>query len=68
MSTIHSYACSDYPGMEACPGFVRAETEDEVWQLIELHASVAHGEDSAAWTAQDRAQLKALIKAEVADS
>jgi hypothetical protein len=52
--------------MEACPGYVRAETVDEVWQLMELHASVAHGEDPAAWTDEDRAQLKALIKTEAA--
>ena len=68
MTKIHSYACKDYPGMEACPGYVRAETEDEVWQLMELHASVAHGEDPAAWTAEDRAQLKTLIKTEAADN
>ena len=68
MTKIHSYACKDYPGMEACPGFVRAETEDEVWQLMELHASVAHGEDPTAWTADDRAQLKTLIKTEAADN
>jgi hypothetical protein len=53
--------------MEACPGYVRAETEDEVWQLMELHASVAHGEDPAAWTAEDRAQLKTLIKTEAVE-
>ena len=68
MSRTHSYACSDYPGMEACPGYVRAGTEDEVWQLMELHASVAHGEDPAEWTAEDRTQLKALIKTEAAES
>ena len=67
MKTIYSYACRDYPGMEACPGHFYAETEDEIWQLMELHASVAHGEDPTAWTTEDRAQLKALIKTETVE-
>ncbi len=66
MKTIYSYACKDYPGMEACPGQFTAETEDELWKLMELHASVAHGEDPAAWPAEDVAQCKALIKTETA--
>lgn len=64
MANAYSYACKDYPGMEACPGRVIAETQDEVWKLMELHASVAHGEDSSAWSAEDRAYLKTLIKPE----
>ena len=68
MTSKHSYACKDYPGMEACPGRFVAETEDEIWKLMELHASVAHGEDPATWTAEDRAQLKALIKTEKAEN
>ena len=48
--------------MEECPGQFTAETEDELWKLIELHASIAHGEDPAAWPAEDVTQLKALIK------
>ena len=64
MSQIYSYACKDYPGMEACPGRFSAETEAELTQHIELHASVAHGEDPAKWSAEDRATLKALIKTE----
>ena len=59
-----SYACKDYPGMESCPGYVRAETEDEVWQLMEAHARIAHGEDPEAWSSEDRASLKTLIRAE----
>jgi len=58
----YSYACKDYPGMESCPGKVTAETKDEVWQLMELHARVAHGEDPAAWSAADREDLGKLIK------
>ncbi|MDH3688388.1 MAG: DUF1059 domain-containing protein [Gammaproteobacteria bacterium] len=60
----YSYACKDYPGLEGCPGRFQVETEDELRKLIELHASVAHGEDPAAWGDEDRAQLKTLIKTE----
>ncbi len=64
MTKIHSYACSDYPGMEACPARLTAETEDEVWKLMELHAAHAHGEDPTGWSNEDRAYLKTLIKSE----
>lgn len=68
MTATYSYACREFPGMEACPGRFYAETEDELWKLIELHALVAHGEDAAAWPAEDIAQLKALIKTEKAEN
>jgi predicted small metal-binding protein len=58
----YSYACSDYPGMESCPGRFEAESHDELWHHIELHASVAHGEDPAAWADDDAAMVKDLIK------
>ena len=32
--------------MEACPGEVVAETEEDVWKLIELHAKIAHDENA----------------------
>lgn len=64
MATTYSYACKDFPGMEACPAHFHAETYDELWNIIELHASVAHGENPAAWPAEDIAQIKALIKSE----
>jgi predicted small metal-binding protein len=64
MKTAYSYACKDYPGMETCPGHFTAKTEAEVIKLIELHASVAHGENPAAWSKDDRAYLKSLIKSE----
>jgi hypothetical protein len=51
--------------MEDCPGHFDAASEDEIWKLIELHASIAHREDPAGWTAEDRAYLKTLIKTEV---
>ena len=50
--------------METCPGRFYSETENELWKLAELHASVAPKEDPATWTAEDRAQLKTLIKQE----
>ena len=62
MATTHSYACRDYPGMESCPARFTTETQDELMKIIELHASVAHGEDTSAWTDEDRAQLKSLIR------
>ncbi len=64
MAKTYAVACRDYHGMEACPGHFIAETEDEVWQLMELHASVAHDEDPSAWSDEDRAYLKTLIKSE----
>ncbi len=64
MTSRHSYACKDYPGMDVCPGHFVAETEDEIWRLMELHASVAHGEDPGKWTDEDRQYLKTLIKSE----
>lgn len=62
MKPSFSYACKDYPGMEACPGHFVAETEDELWKLMELHASLAHDEDPSAWSDEDRAYLKTLVK------
>ena len=62
MANTYAYACKDYPGMEACPGHFVAETEDELCKLIELHASLAHGEDPGAWSDEDRAYLKTLIR------
>ena len=50
--------------MESCPARFCAATEDEVHKHVELHATVAHGENPTAWTAEDKAQLKALIKPE----
>ena len=64
MTTAYSYACKDYPGMEACPGKVTAETQDEVLKLVEVHAVVAHGEDPADWSDEDRTFRRTLIKSE----
>ena len=33
MASTYSYACKDYPGMDACPGHFVAETEDEIGSL-----------------------------------
>ena len=62
MPKSHSYACKDYPGMEACPAQFTAETEGELWKMIELHATVAHAEDPAEWSGEDKAFLRKLIK------
>ncbi len=58
----YSYACADWEGREACPGTVVAETEGEVWKLMELHAKIAHDEDASEWDEETRAYLKTLIK------
>lgn len=64
MPMIYSYACRNYPGMGDCPGSFRASTQDEIRRLVELHAAVAHGEDPSVWTAEDRALVNSLIRAE----
>lgn len=66
MTKTYSYACCDCEGMEACPGKVIAETKNEVWKLMELHAAVAHKEDAANWDSDTRAYLETLIKEEAA--
>jgi hypothetical protein len=48
--------------MEACPASVVAETKDEVWKLMELHAQVAHSENPAEWDDETREYLGTLIK------
>ncbi len=58
----YSYACADCEGMEDCPAVVVAETEAEVWQLMELHARVAHDEDPADWDDETRSYLATLVK------
>ena len=67
MATKYSYACKEFPGMEACPAHFHTETKDELWKVIELHASLAHGETASEWPADDIAQLKALIRTDQAD-
>ena len=58
----YSYACADCEGMEACPGKVIAETEEEVWKLMELHAQIAHDENTSEWDDETQGYLKTLIK------
>ena len=62
MAETHTYACRDYPGMDACPGAFTTGSEGELWKMIELHAAAAHGEDPDAWSAEDRAYLATLIR------
>ena len=57
-----SYACKDYPGMEACPARFEAATDDELMKHIELHAAIAHQEDPASWPSEEKAKVKALMK------
>ncbi len=64
MAHAYSYTCRDCEGMEACPASMVAETKDELWQLVELHARVAHNEDPAEWDRETRDYLGTLIKAE----
>ena len=58
----YTYACKEYPGMETCPGRFEAETEDELWQHVELHSVLAHQDDPTAWSPEERAQVQALIR------
>ncbi|MDU8910490.1 DUF1059 domain-containing protein [Aestuariicoccus sp. MJ-SS9] len=58
----YSYACRDCEGMEACPASVVAETEAEVWQLMEAHARIAHDENPAEWDKDTRDYLATLIR------
>ena len=62
MTKTYSYACKDYPEMEACPAHFTTETKDELWKVIELHAAQAHGENPAEWSAEDKTFLSGLIK------
>ena len=62
MANAFSYACRDCEGMEACPASVVAETKNEVWKLIELHAQVAHEENPADWDGETREYLATLIR------
>ena len=60
--TAYNYACCEFPGMEDCPGKVQAASKDELWQLIAIHARVAHGEEMSEWSEADREQVSALIR------
>ena len=62
MTDQYTYACSDYPGMESCPFHVCTQSEEELWQQMELHARVAHDEDPAQWSPEDRKFLQLLIR------
>jgi predicted small metal-binding protein len=62
MTKTYSYACADFPGMEACPAHFTTETEDQLWNVINLHAKEAHGEDPSEWPAEDIATVKNTIK------
>ena len=60
--TVYSYACADCEGMEACAAKIVVETEEELWKIVELHASIAHGENTKEWSDETRDYLKTLVK------
>ena len=62
MTNAFSYACKDCEGMETCPASFVAETADEVWKLVELHAQIAHNENPTDWDSGTREYLGTLIK------
>lgn len=63
-----TYVCAQFPGMDSCPGTMTAATHDELWQLVELHGRVAHGEDPADWSEEDRDQISEIIRANSGDA
>ena len=62
MTKAYSYACRDCEGMEACPASVVAESRQELVQLIEYHAQIAHDEDPVDWDTETRNYVESLIK------
>jgi predicted small metal-binding protein len=58
----YSYACTEFPGMEGCPGHFVAATAEEVLELTKLHARIAHGEDPDSWPTEDLRQVQGLIR------
>ncbi|MDA5095705.1 DUF1059 domain-containing protein [Aliiroseovarius sp. KMU-50] len=62
MTRAYSYACRDCEGMEACPASMTTQTKDELWQLMALHAKLAHDENAADWDQDTRDYLETLIK------
>lgn len=48
--------------MENCPASFTTETEEELWRHIELHGAAAHHEDPAAWSDEERQQIRDLIR------
>jgi hypothetical protein len=58
----YRYDCREFPGMEACTGSFTAATRDEVYKHTKLHGRLAHGEDPAEWSDEDRATVQALIR------
>ena len=62
MTDRYSYACKDYPGMESCPFHVQTESREELWSQMELHARLAHDENPAQWSDEDRRYLATLVK------
>jgi len=62
MTKAYSYACKDCEGMEACPASIVAETRDELWQLMEYHARIAHEENPEDWDDETKLYLGTLVR------
>ena len=58
----YSYACSDFPGMEACPAQFTCETHDELMDVIALHAEKAHGEEVSEWSQEALNTIESAIR------
>lgn len=58
----YNYKCAEFPGMEACPASLAVATREELWRHVELHGTLAHGEDPSAWTDEDRRQIQLIIE------
>lgn len=58
----YTYRCTEFPGMEGCPGSFTAATEEELWKHLELHGREAHGENPDDWSEQERRQISDLIR------
>ncbi len=61
MTKTYSYACREFPGMESCPGEFTVETREELVEIVESHARLAHGENPEEWSEEDRAGVAELI-------
>jgi len=59
----YTYICGQFPGMESCPGRFTTAGERELWEVVELHGRVAHGEDPSQWSEEDRDQIRRIISA-----
>ena len=62
MTKTYSFACADFPGMEACPAHFHTESKDELYEIAKRHAMIAHGENPDDWSEEDRKLVRKLFK------